>query len=329
MLVTRIAIDGLWRCLCPSIDAIAVSQLSLPVRGASVRPCLRTTQLVVSQPSRSCVSRSVHSKIEIKLEERNNATKTTIDNITPSRTPSANLKPSSPYGSLDEVPITELHDTLRNIGTKNGAYKSIADLVEYIITSRGEKPSLLLYDALVRANADASHGSAKAIATLLQEVKDEKIVPDSNLYHSALQVRSWLSTSSVSRILAANCKLQALAIHPDYLLRTEVLREMKNRWYTLTTDGWHYLIVGLLRDRQYEIALDKLEQMQQEGIRVHPWLYDIFIYLFCEAEELDEALKILQYRVDQGDLDISANVWYYMLDACSTNYHVSVISGVI
>ena len=104
---------------------------------------------------------------------------------------------------------------------------------------------------------------------------------------------------------------------------------MKNRWYTLTTDGWHHLIVGLLRDRQYEIALDKLEQMQQEGTRVHPWLYDILIYLFCEAEELDEALKILRYRVDQGDMDISANVWYYVLDACSTNYHVSVILSVL
>jgi hypothetical protein len=104
---------------------------------------------------------------------------------------------------------------------------------------------------------------------------------------------------------------------------------MKNRWYTLTADGWHYLIVGLLRDRQYEIALDKLEQMQQEGTRVHAWLYDIFIYLFCEAEELGEALKILQYRVEQGDMDISANVWYYVLDACSTNYHVRVLSCVI
>jgi hypothetical protein len=107
------------------------------------------------------------------------------------------------------------------------------------------------------------------------------------------------------------------------MLRSEVLREMKDRWFTLTTDGWHNLVVGLLRDRQYEIALDKLEQMQLEGIRVHSWLYDIFIYLFCEADEIEEALKILRYRVDNGDMDISANVWYYVLDACSSSYHVS------
>jgi hypothetical protein len=194
MLVTRIAIDGLWRCLCPSMDAIALSQLSPPLRGASIRPCLRTTKRVVSRPSRSFLSRSPHSKTEINLEERGDAITTAIDNITPSKTSSADPKPSPPYASLDEVPITELHDTLRNIGTKDGAYKSIADLVEYMITSRREKPSLPLYDALIRANADASHGSADAVAKLLREVKEEQIVPDSNLYHSALQVCSMAIT---------------------------------------------------------------------------------------------------------------------------------------
>jgi len=207
MQVTRIAIDGLWRCLCPSIDAIAVSQLSPPLRGASTRPYLRSTKRVVSGSRRSFLSHSGRSKSEIKLEERVDAITTAIDNITPSITSSPHPKPSPPYACLDEVSITELHDTLRNIGTKDGTYKSIADLVEYMITSRGEKPSLPLYDALIRVNADASHGSADAVANLLWEVKEEKIVPDSNLYHSALQVRSM--AINVLRITSsvANCIL--------------------------------------------------------------------------------------------------------------------------
>jgi hypothetical protein len=190
MQVTRIAIDGLWHCLCPSIDAIAVSQLIPPLRGASIRPFLRPTKRVVPRLSRSFLSRSVRSETEIKLEGPGGATKPAIDNITPSRASSANPNSSPAYASLDEVSITELHDTLRSIGTKDGAYKSIADLVEYMITSRGERPGLPHYDALVRANADASHGSAHAVANLLREVKEEKIVPDSNLYQNALQVRS-------------------------------------------------------------------------------------------------------------------------------------------
>jgi pentatricopeptide repeat protein len=100
---------------------------------------------------------------------------------------------------------------------------------------------------------------------------------------------------------------------------------MNERWFTLTSDGGHNMIVGLLRDRQYELALDKLEEMQREGARIQPWLYDVFIYLFCEAEELDEALKLMQYRVDHGDTDVSPNVWYYLLDSCSAKYHVSKI----
>jgi pentatricopeptide repeat protein len=116
---------------------------------------------------------------------------------------------------------------------------------------------------------------------------------------------------------------QALAIHPDYLLRAEVLQQMKERWFTLDAQGSHNVIIGLLRDRQYEMALDKLEQMQISGTRVQPWLYDILIYVFCEAEELDEALRILQHRVQYGDTDISTNIWYHMLDACSSHYHAS------
>lgn len=98
---------------------------------------------------------------------------------------------------------------------------------------------------------------------------------------------------------------------------------MQERWFSLTPDGWHNVVLGLLRERQYEIAMAKMEQMRIENVRIQPWLYDIVTYLLCGAEELDEALKVLQSRVDSGDSDISANVWYYMLDACSSNFHVS------
>jgi hypothetical protein len=102
---------------------------------------------------------------------------------------------------------------------------------------------------------------------------------------------------------------------------------MKERWIEPTRDGWHYIIVGLLRDHQYEIALDKLDEMQGMAVKAHGWLYDIFIYLFCEAKELDEALWILKHRVENRDPDISANIWYYMLDVCSRDYHVSMELG--
>jgi len=102
------------------------------------------------------------------------------------------------------------------------------------------------------------------------------------------------------------------------------MQEMKERWFGLSPEGWHNLVVGLLRDRQFEVAMDKLEQMQSDQIRVQPWLYDIFLYQLCEADELDEAFKLLRYRYEHGRTEILPSIWYYLLDQFSSNFHVSI-----
>jgi pentatricopeptide repeat protein len=203
------------------------------------------------------------------------------------------------------VPIVYLHERLRQITSEEGAYQRIANLVEYLIKDRGEKPTLIHYDALIRANADAENGSAEVVELLLKEMKEEGIGADSALYHAVLQV---------------------LAIHPDYLLRNQIMQEMKERWLGLSPDGWHSLVTGLLRDRQFEAAMDKLEQMHSDEIQVQPWLYDIFLYQLCEIGELDEAFKLLQYRFEHRRTEISSSMWYYLLDHFSSGFHVSVPS---
>lgn len=100
---------------------------------------------------------------------------------------------------------------------------------------------------------------------------------------------------------------------------------MKRNWFGLSPDGWHSLIAGLIRDRQYEAATDKLEQMQNDGIRVQPWLYDIFMFQLCEAGELDEAFKLLTFRFDDHRKQIHPSVWYYCLDKFSHAFHVSLL----
>lgn len=100
------------------------------------------------------------------------------------------------------------------------------------------------------------------------------------------------------------------------------MQEMKERWLGLSPEGWHSLVVGLIRDRQYEIALDKLEEMHSDGIKVQPWLYDILMFQLCEAEELDQAFNILQYRFENSRNEILPTVWYYLLDKFSRDFHV-------
>ena len=105
------------------------------------------------------------------------------------------------------------------------------------------------------------------------------------------------------------------------------MQEMKEHWFGLSPEGWHSLVTGLLRDRQFEVAMDKLEQMQSDEIRVQPWLYDIFMYQLCEAQELDEAFRLLQYRFDQDGMEVSPSFWYYLLDTFSSAFHVGVNSS--
>jgi hypothetical protein len=99
--------------------------------------------------------------------------------------------------------------------------------------------------------------------------------------------------------------------------------EMKTRWYGLSPEGWHYLVVGLLRDHHLELAMDKLEQMHMDQIRVQPWLYDIFLFQLLAWDEPDEALSILRYRYENLGEEIPGTVWIYMLDRFAGYLHVS------
>jgi hypothetical protein len=198
MQVSRITIDGLWRCLCPSIDAIATSQLRAPIRNNQFRSIPHRRVLARPQLVWKVSARCLHSEARSAFQQLGEKEAQIQD----TRDASGYFKfiqPSkSPHATLDELTISELHDSLRHLNAENGAYKKIADLVEYLIDKREEKPSLLHYDALIRANADASYGSADAVANLLEEMKEAGIVADSGLYHSVLQVRKdWVSWKSV------------------------------------------------------------------------------------------------------------------------------------
>lgn len=81
------------------------------------------------------------------------------------------------------------------------------------------------------------------------------------------------------------------------------------------------MVVGLIRERQLELALDTLDQMQKEGTKVDSWLYDLIIYTFCSVEEFDSAVNLMQHRISSGEIHISPSLWYYLLDTASRALH--------
>lgn len=91
---------------------------------------------------------------------------------------------------------------------------------------------------------------------------------------------------------------------------------MRERWVEILPKGHRYIAIGLLRDEQYELALEKLDSMIRNGNFIDPWVFDIFIYVFGKLNFLDDALRIARHRAARG-FEIPVNIWYFLLDVCS------------
>lgn len=114
--------------------------------------------------------------------------------------------------------------------------------------------------------------------------------------------------------------IQTLAIHPDHLLRTEIMRKLRDRWLPLSPAGWHNVVAGYIRERQYEMALETFERMELQHIPVQDWLFRLLVYNIIDAGEFDEALRLMRSRVEAGH-NISPNLWFLALDLASAALH--------
>lgn len=210
------------------------------------------------------------------------------------------LRARRPYiRELQAAPTPAIYAALRRLQEGPAAYDRIHAFVRFLLDERGERPTAALYEALVRANGH-THGSADGVRDVWRMLRTAGLDPTPGFLHGAL----W-----------------ALAIHPDYLTRNAVLQAMRDRWIDPTPDGLQSLALGLLRDGQYERALDQLDVLSatdRGGIAVPPWLYDIFVFVLGQEGFLDEALRIVNHRLLRDDHagNVSLNVWAFLLDAC-------------
>ncbi|CAK7267845.1 hypothetical protein SEPCBS119000_002758 [Sporothrix epigloea] len=197
-----------------------------------------------------------------------------------------------------------IYAALRELQNKPQAYNRIQTFVRYLLDERREAPTAALYEALVRSNCHVN-GSADAVQDLLRIVKEGHIEGTPGLFCGALAV---------------------LAVHPDYLLRNAILQEMKDRWIELPPDGWVSVALGLLRDGQFERALNVLDEMTEAAAQrgaepVPAWLLDIFVYALGQEGFLDDALRIVNHRLLREGDSISLNVWSFLLDICCHRGH--------
>ncbi|KAE9986916.1 hypothetical protein EG328_004358 [Venturia inaequalis] len=172
-------------------------------------------------------------------------------------------------------------------------------LADHLVRVLGVKPNMRMYSSLILANC-SDEGSVAEVKALIRDLRADGLDLDSSACHDVLKV---------------------LSVHPDYILQTEILNYMKSNWFSLTENGWHDVIAMMLRDHQFELAIEKLDRMRSQGMRIQAWLYDLIMYKFAAVGELDEVLRLLKQRIADGEMNISAQLWYHLLDVGSRALH--------
>ncbi|KAL4793257.1 hypothetical protein BDV19DRAFT_366906 [Aspergillus venezuelensis] len=182
----------------------------------------------------------------------------------------------------------------------------VKHILDVLLRHRGVKPETRYYKALILCNCDPGQGSASHVQKLLAEMEEIEVPIDSETLHAALR---------------------ALAVHPDYELRENVLRQLRDRWMPLTPDGWHSVVAGLTREHQFELALDHIANMEKKGIEVKDWLHSLLVYYLCEVKELDPVLQLMESRMNQGH-EMTEGLWKHVLRAAAHENHHAITSFV-
>ncbi|KAL9095220.1 MAG: hypothetical protein Q9165_002476 [Trypethelium subeluteriae] len=289
--------DGLWQCLCPQY-----SQRTLSLRRAPrIQPHTKQKRLLsnlqadyvpVRTPS-NANSAPVHSDSTNPWEYRALNKEKAILRL--------RIGPSIRAGKEKAIQLstTELYDELRRAAAK-GEYDKTHELINLLVRVSHEQPNLRIFSAKILVNIHSELGSALAVAETLKELRSENLQPDAGLCHDILKV---------------------LAIHPDHLLQSEILEYMRQKWFTLSAIGEHDVVVGLLADHQYELALDRLERMWNENMVIQSWLLDLTVYVLLENEEVETAFRFMKASVNRNENYMSPTAWYQLLGVASSNYH--------
>ncbi|KAK2745716.1 hypothetical protein FQN57_003613 [Myotisia sp. PD_48] len=192
----------------------------------------------------------------------------------------------------------KVEDILQRMVRGRPNHGAALEAIRELIQERSIRPNSSHYLAMILANTDAA-GSAPEVQLILDDMEEHGIVADSGILHAALRV---------------------LAIHPDYLLRQEILEKFKDAWVSVTPSGWNDIVLGQIREGQLEMALQTLEHMNLQQIKVEEWLYSILLYNLVDYGQFDEILNVVQAKVEAGQ-NLSPNLWHHILDTSSADMH--------
>ncbi|KAK3487716.1 uncharacterized protein B0T23DRAFT_212797 [Neurospora hispaniola] len=313
----RQVIDGLWRCLCPSVDATLLAKA----------PTLSSTSAI---RSRSRVSRKdgLHRHRGARsLSQQSHGYRANIDSFV---SPDLYIEPKWPQSQqksetvadatvtateiiqatndltevLKEASTPVIYEALRELRNHHGQHGKIRPIIQFLLNNRKEKPNPFIYESLVVANWDIT-GSADELGFIFDSMVAAGVEPSIGVLQSALK---------------------ALAVHPDYLLRTDILRSLGAKGARLDKEAKISVTLGLLRDGQFEKALDLLDELVYSDQLVPAWVFEIFIYTLARRGFVEEAVRVMQVRLKARNQNtpsraLPLGTWYFLLDECSRALH--------
>ena len=271
--------DALWRCLCPGFPSNATAN-HLARAPASVT--LRIAQPKRSKPRPQCQSRLYSAAASAASSSTSFFEQPHIRSPAPqprsqSRWPARNAKQQVPPTQL---PTHLLYEDLRIEGAK-GNFDQVMDICRVLVQDRGQAPDKDMYAAILHSFTSAEHGTASKVRKVLEEMGFWSDAFDMNARQKVeLDVRGCENV------------LEALSVHPDYLLRAEVLEYMRAKWFPLSPRAQGFVVVGLLRERSFEHALEMLEDMCGK-VRVEEWVWSVAMWSLLEFGEVEEAFYVL------------------------------------
>ncbi|KAF2683998.1 hypothetical protein K458DRAFT_389224 [Lentithecium fluviatile CBS 122367] len=275
--------DALWRYLCPNYVQI-VAQSKSGAKRASRR---QSRTFITQTPPQGSTFGSPNGYFNSSSPRQNDF------HLAPGRT----LREKTP---LVRLPLPDLYERLRYDGAA-GNHEEVMNIIKILIKDRRERPNALMYSAILHSYTSSQEGTAGKVAKVLEEMETAGVELDAR---------------------GAECVLEALAVHPDYLLRTAILEYMKARWFTLSDRAQNFVVAGMLRDRLFEQALEKLDDMIRQRTKVEKWLWDKTMWMLLEFGEVEEAFYVLNLRqnVEGPGVKLSNSLWQQLLDAGARNH---------
>ncbi|RAH65023.1 pentatricopeptide repeat protein [Aspergillus aculeatinus CBS 121060] len=314
---TNLVLDGLWFCLCPSFNFNTLHRARTALQGARRFSSRNNSSFgpQTNTPIRQYLNKQHSDSNAPKKQLGDGETPRSIpDQATSQQHGDGHDQQGSARRSIDlsttyaadDAPETlagiktqSLETRLQELTAQNPRIQSATQILRILVRDRQIPPQTRHYRALVLAHSDAMRGSTDTVRSLLAEMEDNGIPADSGTLHAALQVS---------------------AVHPDYMLRQDIIRTLRERWLPLSPMGWHYVVAGLLREHQFELALDHIDQMKRKGVAIESWLFNMLVYYLCEYQEFDEVLRLMRSRTDQH-LDMTPELCLYVLDVASEASH--------